>query len=116
MWLDGSGDWAWPGTGGGEAAVELLPPPWVPASPRRAEPAIPQARRPQRGLARRYGASLLLTMLAAACVGLALDGRTDVERLVGSAIRFASLRGRDYAGALDRESSAVVADDRGGEQ
>jgi len=84
MWLEGSGDWAWPGTGGGEAAVELLPPPWVPASPRRAEPAIPQARRPQRGLARRYGASLLLTMLAAACVGLALDGRTDVERLVGA--------------------------------
>ncbi len=83
VWLDGTGDWAWPGTGGGEAAVELLPPPWVPALPRRGEPAIPQTLRPRRGFARRYGASLLLAALAAACVGLALDGRADIERLAG---------------------------------
>jgi enterochelin esterase-like enzyme len=86
MWLDGPGDWAWPGRSGGEAAVELLPPPWVPALPRRLEPAgvapaIPATRR--RGLARRYGTSLLLAVLAATCVGLALDGRTDIERLAG---------------------------------
>ena len=88
VWLDGPGDWAWPGRGGGEAAVELLPPPWVPTLPRRVDaavgvPAMPGARRRQRGLARRYGTSLLLVALAAACVGLALDGRADVERLTG---------------------------------
>ena len=85
VWLDGPGDWAWPGTGGGEAAVELAPPPWVPAIPRRAEPAIGGTRSGsgQRGLARRYGASLLLAALAAACVGLALDGRANLERLTG---------------------------------
>jgi enterochelin esterase-like enzyme len=88
VWLDGPGDWAWPGRGGAGAA-ELLPPPWVPALPRRMEAAggaaaaIPGTRRPARGLARRYGTSLLLVVLAAACVGLALDGRADIERLTG---------------------------------
>ncbi len=89
VWLDGSGDWAWPGTSGAEATVELLPPSWIPALPRRAGPrvgasAVPGAHRsPQRGLARRYGASLLLAALAAACVGLGLDGRANLERLTG---------------------------------
>jgi enterochelin esterase-like enzyme len=92
VWLDGSGDWAWPGRGGGgaaaAAAAELLPPPWVPALPRRLEPAvtappIPGSRRGRRGLAWRYGSSLLLIVLAAVCVGLALAGRTDIERLTG---------------------------------
>ncbi len=92
VWFDGSGDWAWPGRGGGSAAAaaaELLPPPWVPALPHRAAAAggasaIPGARRAgRRGLLRRYGASLLLVALAAACVGLALDGRTHIERLIG---------------------------------
>jgi len=88
VWLDGPGDWAWPGRDGAGAA-ELLPPPWVPALPRRMEAAggaaaaIPGTRRPARGLARRYGTSLLLVVLAAACVGLALDGRADIERLTG---------------------------------
>lgn len=86
MWLEGPGDWAWPGQSG--AAVELLPPPWVPTLPRRPEPAITTpagagARHRQRGLARRLGASLLLAGLAAACVGLALDGRANLEGLVG---------------------------------
>jgi enterochelin esterase-like enzyme len=89
VWLDGPGDWAWPGASGGEAAVELSPPPWVPALPRRAEPvggapAIPSGSARRRGLARRYGASLLLIVLAAVCVGLGLDGRADLERLVGA--------------------------------
>ena len=88
VWLDGPGDWAWPGSGGGEAAAELLPPPWVPALPRRMElagaaSAIPGAQRSQRTVARRYGTSLLLMALAAVCVGLALDGRANFERLVG---------------------------------
>jgi enterochelin esterase-like enzyme len=89
-WLDGTGDWAWPGSGGGDAAVaELLPPSWIPVLPRRVEAAgdaatVPGAQgRSQRVLARRYGTSLLLPALAAVCVGLALDGRADLERLVG---------------------------------
>lgn len=91
VWFDGSGDWAWPGRGGGgaaAAAVELQPPSWVPALPHRLEPAvtapaIPGARRGRRGFAWRYGSSLLLIALAAVCVGLALDGRTQIERLIG---------------------------------
>lgn len=85
VWLDGSGDWAWPG-GGGEAAAELLPPTWVPTLPRRVETAgdaRPAGSHSQRTLRRRYGTSLLLAALAAVCVGLALDGRTNFERLVG---------------------------------
>lgn len=102
MWLDGPGDWAWPGRDGGEAAMELLPPPWVPALPRRVEPAggvpaAPDARR--RGLARRYGASVALLALAIACVGLALDGRADLERLAG-------------VGAPARPSAAEIARER----
>jgi enterochelin esterase-like enzyme len=89
VWLDGPGDWAWPGTSGGEAAVELAPPPWIPALPRRAEPAgvpsaVPGTSHRQRGLAWRYGTTLLLLALAAACVGLGLDGRADLERLIGA--------------------------------
>jgi enterochelin esterase-like enzyme len=87
VWLDGTGDWAWPGSRGGEAAAELLPPPWVPTLPRRmaasASAASVGGRRSQRALRRRYGTSLLLAALAAVCIGLALDGRANFERLVG---------------------------------
>jgi enterochelin esterase-like enzyme len=91
VWLDGTGDWAWPGARGGEAAAELLPPPWVPALPQRTAAAAASAQgtglagagRSQRVLRRRYGTSLLLAALAAICVGLALDGRTNFERLIG---------------------------------
>ncbi len=90
LWLDGTGDWAWPGSGGGggEVAAELSPPPWVPTLPRRtatsaAADSLPGAARSQRALRRRYGTSLLLAALAAVCVGLAVDGRTNFERLAG---------------------------------
>jgi enterochelin esterase-like enzyme len=88
VWFDGTGDWAWPGSRGGEVAAELLPPPWVPTLPRRTatsagEASLTGARRSQRALRRRYGTSLLLAALAAMCVGLALDGRANFERLVG---------------------------------
>lgn len=88
LWLDGTGDWAWPGLRGGEAAAELQPPPWIPTIPRRAPaPAhgggADGAGRSERALRRRYGTSLLLAALAAVCAGLALDGRANFERLAG---------------------------------
>ncbi|HUH80474.1 MAG TPA: alpha/beta hydrolase-fold protein [Solirubrobacteraceae bacterium] len=36
LWLEGLGDWSWPGRGG--VAGELMPPAWVPALPPRTEP------------------------------------------------------------------------------
>jgi len=88
LWLESSGDWAWPGLRGGEAAAELQPPPWIPTLPRRAPaPAHGGAEDTtgpsQRALRRRYGTSLLLAALASVCVGLALDGRANFERLAG---------------------------------
>jgi enterochelin esterase-like enzyme len=107
LWLDGTGDWAWPGSRGGEAAAELLPPPWVPALPRRTQvgdaTAFPGARPSQHALRRRYGTSLLLAALAAVCVGLALDGRANFERLVG--VRAAT---GQSAAALSLERSVAV--------
>jgi enterochelin esterase-like enzyme len=120
-WFDGPGEWAWPGTtahaagtaaatvaisaGGGQAATELLPPPWVPTLPRRFEPG-PRGgggaadTRARRGvLGRRYATSLLLAGLAVACIALGLDGRPEIERLLG-------------IGAAARPSAAQVALER----
>jgi enterochelin esterase-like enzyme len=47
-WLDGLGDWSWPGLS--RAAAELAPAPWVPAFPRSRE--VPAVRRPVRRIAR----------------------------------------------------------------
>jgi enterochelin esterase-like enzyme len=86
-WLEGAGDWTWPGQSGA-AAAELLPPPWVPAFPRRLEQAIAQPAAPAAG--RRRGATwrglLIGTLLASVAVvsaALALNGRLGVERLLG---------------------------------
>lgn len=87
VWLDGLGEWSWPGQGGA-AAVEALPPPWVPAFPPRREPAIvgpamPRARRPGRARAHRLITGTLLCALVAVCAALALNGQLTVERLIG---------------------------------
>jgi enterochelin esterase-like enzyme len=96
IWFDGPGDWAWPGArgvrggGAGEgaatAAIDLAPPPWVPALPGGSRTGVGgahglPARRAHGGL--RSGATLLLLALVALCVGLAIDGRADLERLAG---------------------------------
>ncbi|HTR73468.1 MAG TPA: alpha/beta hydrolase-fold protein [Solirubrobacteraceae bacterium] len=94
-WFDGPGEWAWPGTaaaaasaGGGQAA-ELLPPPWVPTLPGHFEPGAHhggarERERSRRGtLGRRYATSLLLATLAIACIALGLDGRPEIEGLLG---------------------------------
>ncbi len=102
-WFDGPGEWAWPGTaaataaaatvapagGGGGQAAELLPPPWVSALPGRFEPGAHSAGAAagagaRRGtLGRRYATSLILAALAVACIALGLDGRPEIERLLG---------------------------------
>ncbi|MGO9321997.1 MAG: alpha/beta hydrolase [Solirubrobacteraceae bacterium] len=86
VWLESLGDWSWPGQGG--AAVEFLPPPWVPTFPPRREPAIagsgahplPQ---PGRARARRLITGVLLAALAAVCIALAQGGQLTLAGLVG---------------------------------
>jgi enterochelin esterase-like enzyme len=81
-WLEGAGDWAWPGQGG--AAAELLPPAWVPTFPRRVESAVaePLIRGRRGGAGRRLLIGVLLLCLAAVSTALALNGRLGVERLL----------------------------------
>ncbi|HWX74842.1 MAG TPA: alpha/beta hydrolase-fold protein [Solirubrobacteraceae bacterium] len=87
VWLEGLGDWGWPGRA---APPEVLPPPWVPAAPARlgyataglgaAGDARPQTRlRPWRifwtGLA---------SAVLALCCALALHGSLPVSEILGS--------------------------------
>ena len=86
MWLDGLGEWSWPGRSA--EAVESLPPSWVPVFPPRLEPiapavATPGLWQPSRALPRGFGRGALLSALAAVCAMLALNGLTSLERLVG---------------------------------
>jgi len=90
VWMESLGDWSWPGTGAA-AAVEVLPPAWVPTFPPRAEPAIagvgtahaPDSWRRQRAIARSAAWGVLLAALAVLCAALALDGPRSVERSLG---------------------------------
>jgi Putative esterase len=86
VWLEGLGDWSWPGQGG--AAAEALPPPWVPAFPPRREAAVggrPLPARPQpgRARARRLITGVLLVALAVVCVALAQGGQLTLAGLIG---------------------------------
>src|SRR5664280_2134991 len=82
VWLDSLGEWSWPGESG--AAAEILPPPWVPAFPPRAQPAAPGVRAPvSRAHARRRLLWLLASGLASLCLVLALGGQSGIEQLVG---------------------------------
>ncbi len=99
VWLEGLGDWSWPGQGG--AAVEYLPPPWVPAFPQRREAAArtrvrPAPPRPGRARARRLITGVLLAALAAVCVALAQGGQLTFAGLVG-----------ERAGAGEQEAPAI---------
>jgi hypothetical protein len=86
VWLESLGDWSWPGQGG--AAVEFLPPPWVPSFPPRREPAhagpgtraLPQ---PGRARARRLVTGTLLGALATVCIALAQGGQLTLTGLLG---------------------------------
>ncbi len=80
VWMDSLGDWSWPGQGGA-AAVEIVPPPWVPTFPPRREPAGVPA--PQRGRLRSVVWATLLSALAALAALFALHGQLGAERLLG---------------------------------
>src|SRR5271155_1093521 len=93
LWMENLGEWSWPGSGG--AAVEVLPPSWVPTFPPRLERATgvadavsaPGAWQPQRGIALRLGRRALLSLLAMLCAVLALGGLRQVrsvERSLGT--------------------------------
>ena len=87
VWLEGLGEWTWPGQGG--AAAEVLPPPWVPTLPPRREPAIgahaisasaqPVSWRQER--ARMLLIGVLLSALASVCAALALHGQLGLARV-----------------------------------
>lgn len=100
MWLDSLGDWSWPGQGG--AAVEVLPPPWVPAFPPRrapavARPAAPRARRAPRSRGERLLLGVLLSVLGAFCLVLARGEQSSLASIVG-------LPG---TGAVEQEAPAI---------
>jgi enterochelin esterase-like enzyme len=79
--MDGPGEWSWPGQGGA-AAVEVLPPAWVPAFPPRREPvASPPA--PAAGRGRRLIIAGLLSGLVAVCAALAAQGQLNPKALIG---------------------------------
>jgi S-formylglutathione hydrolase FrmB len=80
--LDSLGEWSWPGQGGA-AAVEVLPPPWVPAFPPRLEPAALPATPVAGSRARRALIAALLISLLGVSAALALQGRLGVEHLLG---------------------------------
>lgn len=93
VWMDGLGEWRWPGRGG--AALEALPPSWVPAIPPRLEYAaspsaaaeLPASRRSQRAATRRLGAGALLGALTALCVALMPSAPARLMDALGLQIR-----------------------------
>jgi enterochelin esterase-like enzyme len=89
VWLESLGEWSWPGRSA--AAVEALPPSWVPAFPPRAELAgagsagiaAPGSWQSERTLAPWLGTGALLSALAVLCAALVLNGPLSVERALG---------------------------------
>jgi enterochelin esterase-like enzyme len=84
LWLEGLGDWSWPG--GRAAVVDFEPPPWVSPRPPRLEPATeagPSTWQPGRVRRRRLGFGAILSALAAVGAAVAVNGPAGLERLVG---------------------------------
>ena len=111
-WLDGLGEWSWPGSG--PAAVEVGPPAWVPTAPvvsngvTSGAPALPAPW--QR--ARRLLIGALLSALLAVCAALALQGRLGLGAHDGSV---APARHAEDAAALQPlPALEKVASDRAG--
>ena len=93
-WLDGFGEWSWPGL---KPAVELTPASWVPALPLRVEaPAIPvglRVARPRpRPLPRALRLARLVVLLAVAAATFALSSHLLAPAAVGPAATVGPLR------------------------
>ncbi len=109
VWMENLGEWSWPGCSG--AAIEVLPPSWVPTFPPRLErvvaasaaTAVPGSWQPQRAIARWLGTGALLSALAVLCATMVLNGPLSLERLVG--VRTA---GRSSVGRLDAATARSV--------
>jgi enterochelin esterase-like enzyme len=90
LWLEGLGDWSWPGRGAAADALPL-PPTWVPAFPPAfatagASPGYPAAAGARRRTTpRRLLLGALLSALAAVCFALALKGPLTLDRILGRA-------------------------------
>jgi enterochelin esterase-like enzyme len=90
VWLDGLGDWSWPGQRG--AAAEVLPPPWVPTFPPRREAAVARPSRPVGPLlwrgpltrVQRLLGAALLTMLATFCLVLVHGEQLSLASIAGT--------------------------------
>jgi S-formylglutathione hydrolase FrmB len=87
LWLEGLGDWAWPGRA---TPDEVLPPPWVPAVPPALDYALATAS-PSQAVGGRTGARPARVALAgftsallAACAVLALKGSPNLEQILGT--------------------------------
>lgn len=113
VWLEGLGDWSWPGRAG-TGALEILPPPWVPASPPRHEPAGLAPRAPVGGLARRRRRARLRRVILGTLIGaiaavslelahtgqLTLGGLTSLRRAGGGEQPSTAIRLATAAAAL----------------
>jgi enterochelin esterase-like enzyme len=113
VWLEGLGEWSWPGRGG--VAVEAMPPSWVPAFPPRFEriasgPAAAAPRAPsrsQRAIQRRLGAGALVSGLAAICAALTLTGPARLMDIVGARADLRSVPAHDGAAGAPRTPASA---------
>ena len=112
-WLDGFGEWSWPGL---KPAVELTPASWVPALPLRLEaPAVPIRLRVQRprSLPRPLRLARLVMLLAVAGATFALSSHLLAPAAVGPAAtvgpsRFDETLTSPIAGSRVASSAAVA--------
>ena len=108
-WLDGLGEWSWPGSGPA-AAVEVGPPAWVPSVPAAtatAAPGAPALPAPWQR-ARRLLIAALLSALLAVCAALALQGQLGLgghDGSVAPALHAASATRLQPLPVLERVSS-----------
>jgi S-formylglutathione hydrolase FrmB len=92
VWLEGLGEWSWPGAR--VATAEVLPPAWVPASPPAARPAASAAPLPARWQrARRLLIAVLLCAVAAVGGALALRRQLGLQPALAPAVQTAGAKG-----------------------
>jgi enterochelin esterase-like enzyme len=77
VWLDGLGEWSWPGQR--VATAEVMPPAWVPVAPRTAAPVSAPALPAPWLRARRVTIAVLLALLAAVSAALALHSQLGLD-------------------------------------